>query len=123
MSTPIVQFYVTLRNAVKVYHWNTKSYPRHKATDQFVENIDKLTDSFVEVYIGRYGRDSDLGKTKTIVLPGFTEKSIIKFFEDARIWLSVKLPKLISEKDTDLLNIRDEILSEINQTLYLFTLK
>lgn len=123
MSTPIVQFYVTLRNAVKIYHWNTKSYPRHKATDQFVENIDKLTDSFVEVYIGRYGRDSDLGKTKTITLPGFTEKSIIKFLEDARVWLSTKLPKLISEKDTDLLNIRDEILGEINQTLYLFTLK
>ena len=123
MSTPIVQFYVTLRNAVKIYHWNTKSYPRHKATDQFVENIDKLTDSFIEVYIGRYGRDADLGKTKTITLPGFTEKSIIKFFEDARIWLSEKLPKLISEKDTDLLNIRDEILGEINQTLYLFSLK
>jgi len=123
MSTAIIQFYVTLRNAVKVYHWNTKSYPRHKATDQFVENIDKLTDSFVEVYIGRYGRDAALGKEMVITLPGFTEKTIIKFFEEARIWLSDKVPKLISEKDTDLLNIRDEILGEINQTLYLFTLK
>lgn len=123
MSAVIIQFYVTLRNAVKVYHWNTKSYPRHKATDQFVENIDKLTDSFVEVYIGRYGRDAALGKEMVIKLPGFTEKSIIKFFEEARVWLSDKVPKLISEKDTDLLNIRDEILGEINQTLYLFTLK
>jgi hypothetical protein len=123
MSAPIIQFYVTLRNAVKVYHWNTLSYPRHKATDQFVENIDKLTDSFVEVYIGRYGRDAALGKEMVITLPGFTEKTIIKFFEEARIWLSDKVPKLISEKDTDLLNIRDEILGEINQTLYLFTLK
>ena len=58
-----------------------------------------------------------------ITLPGFTEKSIIKFFEEARVWLSTKVPKLISEKDTDLLNIRDEILGEINQALYLFTLK
>lgn len=123
MSAAIIQFYVTLRNAVKVYHWNTKSYPRHKATDQFVENIDKLTDSFVEIYIGRYGREAALGKEMVITLPGFTEKSIIKFFEEARVWLSDKVPKLISEKDTDLLNIRDEILGEINQTLYLFTLK
>jgi hypothetical protein len=123
MSANIIQFYVTLRNGVKVYHWNTKSYPRHKATDQFVENIDKLTDSFVEVYIGRYGREAALGKEMVITLPGFTEKSIIKFFEEARVWLSDKLPKMLSEKDTDLLNIRDEILGEINQTLYLFTLK
>jgi len=123
MSAAIIQFYVTLRNAVKVYHWNTKSYPRHKATDQFVENIDKLTDSFVEIYIGRYGREAALGKEMIITLPGFTEKTIIKFFEEARVWLSEKVPKLISEKDTDLLNIRDEILGEINQTLYLFTLK
>ena len=123
MSAAIIQFYVTLRNAVKVYHWNTTSYPRHKATDQFVENIDKLTDSFVEIYIGRYGREAALGKEMVITLPGFTEKSIIKFFEEARVWLSTKVPKLISEKDTDLLNIRDEILGEINQALYLFTLK
>jgi DNA-binding ferritin-like protein len=123
MSAAIIQFYVTLRNAVKVYHWNTKSYPRHKATDQFIENIDKLTDSFVEIYIGRYGREAALGKEMVITLPGFTEKSIIKFFEEARVWLSTKVPKLISEKDTDLLNIRDEILGEINQALYLFTLK
>jgi hypothetical protein len=123
MSAAIIQFYVTLRNAVKVYHWNTKSYPRHKATDQFIENIDKLTDSFVEVYIGRYGRDAALGNEMVITLPGFNEKSIIKFFEEARIWLTDKVPKLISEKDTDLLNIRDEILGEINQTLYLFSLK
>ena len=123
MSAAIIQFYVTLRNAVKVYHWNTTSYPRHKATDQFVENIDKLTDSFVEIYIGRYGREAALGKEMIITLPGFTEKSIIKFFEEARVWLTDKVPKLIGEKDTDLLNIRDEILGEINQTLYLFTLK
>ena len=123
MSAAIIQFYVTLRNAVKVYHWNTTSYPRHKATDQFVENIDKLTDSFVEIYIGRYGREAALGKEMIITLPGFTEKSIIKFFEEARVWLTDKVPKLIGEKDTDLLNIRDEILGEINQALYLFTLK
>ena len=123
MSGPIIQFFMTLRNGVKVYHWNTTSYPRHKATDQFIENIDKLSDSFVEIYIGRYGRDAALGKEMKITLPGFTEISIINFFEEARIWLSDKIPLLVSEKDTDLLNIRDEILGEVNQTLYLFTLK
>lgn len=123
MSANIIQFFMTLRNASKIYHWNTRSHPRHKASDAFIENLDKLTDKFVEVYIGRYGRDPAMGKDWTLHLPGFTEKSIIKFFEEAREWLSNKLAKMLSEKDTDLLNIRDEILAEIHQTLYLFTLK
>jgi hypothetical protein len=122
MSASIIQFYMTLRNGVKVYHWNTKSYPRHKATDEFVDNIDKLTDKFVEVYMGKYGRDAAMGKTMHLTLPGFTDKSMVTFFEEARTWLTNSLPKLINEKDTDLLNIRDEILAEVNQTLYLFTL-
>jgi len=121
MSGAVIQFYMTLRNGVKLYHWNTKSYPRHKITDQFVENIDKLMDSFVEVYMGRYGRDKSLNKEMTVTLPSFTDKTVVAFFEDACVWLTEKLPKLISEKDSDLLNIRDEILAEINQTLYLFT--
>jgi hypothetical protein len=122
MSIAIIQFFMTLRNGVKLYHWNTKSYPRHKATDQFVENLDKLSDRFVEVYIGRYGRSPSLGKQMNITLAGSTEKSIVAFFEDAREWLTNDLPKMIKDRDTDLLNIRDEILAEINQTLYLFTL-
>lgn len=112
-----------LRNGVKLYHWNTLSYPRHKATDQFVENVDKLTDSFVEVYIGRYGRDPLMNKELTLKLPAFTEKSIVTFLEESRVWLEKEIPKLIKPKDTDLFNIRDEILAEINQALYLFTLK
>lgn len=123
MSATIIQFYMTLRNAAKIYHWNTKSHPRHKASDQFIENLDKLTDRFVEVYIGRYGRDPAMGKDWTLKLPGFTEKSIVIYLGEACTWLSNKLPKLLGEKDTDLLNIRDEILAEIHQTLYLFTLK
>lgn len=122
MSTSIVQFYMVLRNASKIYHWNTKSYPRHKASDEFVENMDKLIDRFVEVYVGKYGREVGLGKDMTIKLPGFNEKSIINFYTEARIWLSEALPKLLKNNDTDLLNIRDEMLAEINQLLYLFSL-
>jgi hypothetical protein len=113
---------MVLRNASKIYHWNTKSYPRHKASDEFVNNLDKLIDRFVEVYIGKYGREAGLGKDMTIKLPGFNEKSIIAFYTEARIWLSEALPKLLKSNDTDLLNIRDEILAEINQMLYLFSL-
>jgi hypothetical protein len=123
MSLPIIQFFMTLRNGSKNYHWNTTSYARHKASDQFVENMDKLIDRFVEVYIGKHGRPAGLGKDMALTLPGTTEKSIIAFLLSACDWLTNSLPKMIKPKDTDLLNIRDEMLAEINQTLYLFTQK
>jgi hypothetical protein len=122
MSANIVQFYISLRNAMKIYHWNTLSFPRHKASDELVASIDRLTDSFVEVYIGRYGRDKALGTDMTLKLPGLDEKQVVKFLEEANEWLSVRLPKLLKPHDTDLLNIRDELLASINQALYLFTL-
>jgi hypothetical protein len=122
MSATIVQFYLSLRNAVKIYHWITKSYPRHKATDAFVENMDKLIDRFVEVYIGRHGR-KDLSKIMTLELPILNESAVTKYLAEARAWLSDKLPSLLDKKDTDLINIRDEMLAEINQALYLFTLQ
>ena len=122
MSATIVQFYLSLRNAVKIYHWITKSYPRHKATDDFVENMDKLIDRFVEVYIGRHGR-KDLSKTMTLELPILNESAVTKYLAEARTWLSDKLPHMLDKKDTDLINIRDEMLAEINQALYLFTLQ
>jgi len=122
MAATIVQFYLSLRNSIKVYHWNTRSFPRHKATDDLVAKLDSLTDSFVEIYIGRHGRQ-DLSKPMTLDIPPLNEKAVIKYLEAARIWLSDKLPTLLHKHDTDLLNIRDEILGEINQALYLFTLQ
>ena len=122
MAATIVQFYLSLRNSIKVYHWNTHSNPRHKATDALIEKLDALTDSFMEIYIGRHGRQDLSAKPMTLDIPPLNEKAVIKYLEAARVWLSDKLPTLLHKKDTDLLNIRDEILGEINQALYLFTL-
>jgi hypothetical protein len=39
-------------------------------------------------------------------------------------WLTRDLPRFLNKtKDTDLLNIRDEILADLNQVLFLFRLK
>jgi hypothetical protein len=37
-------------------------------------------------------------------------------------WLVGTLPKLLKPEDSDLLNIRDEILADLNKARYLFTL-
>ena len=127
MSSAITKFFITLRSSLKLYHWNTLSYPRHIASDALIGKIDTLSDQFVEVYIGRYGRDrQSTKKTKDdvdISLPRLPEDEIVGYLEEARDWLTNRLSGMLKKNDTELFNIRDEIIGEINQCLYLFTLK
>ena len=122
MSAEIVHLMLTLRNQVKLYHWQTMSYPRHKATDDLVGKLDESIDKFVEVYIGKYGRPKLTGKSSTIHLRNFHDKQGPALLTEAVDWMTHDLPKKLKPTDTDLLNIRDEILADLNQTLYLFTL-
>lgn len=113
---------MTLRDQVKVYHWQTMSYPRHKATDDLVSSLDEKIDTFVETYMGKYGRPDFRGKASSIKIRNFHDKEASALLKEAIDWLTHKLPKHLKQSDTDLLNIRDEILGDLNKTLYLFTL-
>jgi len=123
MSAEIVTLMLTLRNQIKIYHWQTMKYPRHKATDDLVDKLDDNIDKFVEVYMGKYGRMDFKGKTACIKIHNFDDAEGPAYLQSAASWLTNKLPRMLKPTDTDLLNIRDEILADLNQTLYLFTLK
>jgi hypothetical protein len=115
----IVTTLLTIRNQIKLYHWQTGSFARHKATDDLTAALDTAIDTFVEVYMGRYGRPK---VSKTIKLGNYSEAEAQRFVSKQRKFLSEVLPRKIKKNDTDLLNIRDEILGELNKVLYLFTL-
>ena len=115
----IVTHLLTIRNQVKLYHWQTGSFARHKATDDLTAALDLNIDSFVESYMGRYGRPKVSGSIK---LHNFSESAAKSFVAKETKYLTSELPRKIGRNDTDLLNIRDEILAELNKTLYLFTL-
>lgn len=115
----LIHFFLQLRNQIKLYHWQTREYSRHMATDKTVDSLDKLIDQFVEIYIGKYGRPASISGTISFV--NLTEANAEKFVRSSIKYLQ-KLP-LSSTADTDLLNIRDEITGDLNQLLYLFTLK
>lgn len=123
MSATAVQFFLTMRNQIKLYHWQTHSYARHKATDEVVESLDKNIDRFVEVYIGKYGRPKLSGKNASFHLENLTDKKAVAFVKECIKILNGPLVKdLKPESDSDLFNIRDEMLSDLNQLLYLFSL-
>lgn len=115
----IVKFFFTLQLNMKMYHWNTTSYARHKASDEFGGKLLGLTDKFVEIFIGRY-------KVKPVVSSIKIDYSFLS--DDGSESLLLKSKKYLEEleiliKDSDLLTLRDELLGEINQTLYLYQLK
>ena len=123
MSAQHVHFFFTMREQVKLYHWQTGLFARHKATDDVLKALDDLIDKFVEIYMGKYGRPNITRTTNTIQIKNMSEKTAVKFVKDCLDYLQGPLTKSLKGPDTDLLNIRDEMLGELNQLLYLFTLK
>lgn len=115
----IVTHLLTIRNQIKLYHWQTGSFARHTATDALTATLDTNIDAFVESYMGRYGRPKVTGSIK---LHNFSESAAKSFVAQQTTYLTKVLPKTIKSTDTDLLNLRDTILGDLTKVLYLFTL-
>ncbi len=110
---------------VKLYHWKTHSYAQHKATDDFYGSLNDHMDEFIEVLMGKTNSRIDLMKHKTIKLIDLT--NMVQFkgkLTEFKSYLSnlEQTPFIKSMSNTDLLNIRDEILGDVNKLLYLLTL-
>ena len=112
--------FMFIRDQLKIYHWTTTSYARHKSSDALVNSLTEKMDKFLETIQGIHGKRLTLTAKKQISLKNENDKSIVKLLEKFKDWLNNVLPKYI-KKNTDLLNIRDDILSDVNNTIYLFT--
>ena len=117
----IVRIMLEMLNVVKLYHWNTRSYSQHKATDELYGRLNENIDKFVEVLLGKDG--SRINRIeKKLLIRDFSNISDFKqqiyeyreFLKDLSIYFD-------NRNDSDLLSIRDDILADINQFLYLLT--
>ena len=118
----LVNYFLELLMTIKVYHWKTKSYAEHKATDELYSSLNENIDKFVEVMLGKYKMRLVMkGKSIKFTDPS-TKAGIKKIINSYKILLEKHMNKyIIVSKDTDLINIRDEILGSLNQFLYLLT--
>ena len=123
MSAADIHFLLTVRNQIKLYHWQTRVYARHIATDGVLKELDELIDSYVEIYIGKYGRPRLTGSDAVLHVQNLTEAGATKTVKAAIRYMMGPLVKhLNKDVDTDLINLRDEMVAHMNQLLYLFTL-
>lgn len=109
------------QNAIKIYHWQTPKYARHKASDKLFNTMLDKIDQFVEVLQGSWGLRINFAQKIDIPINNMTDANIVETLNIFKGWLSTNLPSMLRPTDTDLINIRDEMLSAINQSLYLFT--
>ena len=117
-----VNFLLGLACQVKIMHWQTKGYAKHKALDETFDELLDLTDTFVEEAMGKYGRFTLDDETDTIKLFNVNDintKAMIKKVVEALNQFTDQF----DEKDTNLLNVRDEILGLFQKLNYLLTLE
>ena len=111
---------------VKLFHWKTMSYATHKATDDLYSKLNENMDSFIEILLGKSGSRIDLMSNKTIKLVDLTSsesfKREINVFKNYLVNLNDN-KALKQMSNTDLFNIRDTILGDLNQLLYLLSFK
>ena len=123
MSADAVQFFFEMRAQIKLYHWQTQRFSRHKATDEVIEALDKLIDEYVETYMGKYGRPRMTGATSTIKVMNMADSTAARYIRSCIAYLQGPLVRRLKPADTDLVNLRDEMLGELNKLLYLYSLK
>ena len=117
-----VNFFLGLQSQMRINHWQTKGFARHEAFGGFYETVDPLIDQFLEQAMGKYGRFTLDEETKTIELSNFSEIDLKNLLNTLRNALN-QFSEQCEPQDTDLLNLRDEILGEVNKLGYLLTLE
>ncbi len=120
----ITVYFLEMLMMVKLFHWKTHSFATHKATDELYESLNEHIDSFIEVLLGKTGTRINLTQKRSISLVDLNSQASLKArIEQFKKYLvSLNTNKAVA-LDTDLLNIRDEILGDLNKFLYLLTFK
>jgi DNA-binding ferritin-like protein len=116
---------LTLQNQLKVFHWQTQkkvgSYAQHVAFGTAYDELGEKIDDFIEIYQGKNG--VLMGKDGFVVKLKNLSDNPESFIDSYVSYLSNNVPQALEESDTDLLNIRDEMLAILNQTKYRLNMK
>jgi Family of unknown function (DUF5856) len=105
---------------MKLFHFQTELYGAHKASDAYIEKFATTMDKFLEIAQGIYGRLT----IKKFKLEGssHTDENIMKHIEGIITLLRTGIDDVL-DTYTDLINIRDELVGDVEQLKYLLSFK
>jgi len=116
----IVKRFLEVLNMVKLYHWKTHSYAQHKATDELYAQLNKHIDEFVEVLLGKENRRVKMVEKQLRLIDSESSHDLKTHMYEFREFLA-NMDEYFNKKDGGLLSIRDDLLVDVNQFLYLMT--
>lgn len=110
-----------MQKQYQIFHWQTTSFSQHKSFGKIYESLDESIDTFIETYMGKYGRVISASKFN-LKMSNYSDLNFISA-TDSYIEFLINLTNMLdSNRDTDLLNTRDEILGSLNRLKYFLTL-
>jgi len=110
------------RDQIHFWHLETTSYAEHKALDTLYNEILTLTDELVETCFGKGGRISFGGVT--MKFSEYNKETVRTYLKSLANYIGGEAREIYDkDKDTDILNILDEINILINRTSYMLTLE
>ena len=115
IQTFLLEQFFNHRTMIKMLHFQTKMYGAHKALDVYLTKFDLQFDSFMEVSQGIFGIvEASKIKISTKMATDETIQSRLESFSEFLRSLTETHGKY-----TDLLTIRDEMLTNVNTLKYL----
>jgi len=122
MVEELIKKLVQIQLQWRFLHWQTFGDAKHRTYGEIYEGLDDLIDSFTETMMGKYGRPK-FEPEFAIMFQDISALSIQNFMDGITEFLVSMSDQLDARYDTDLLNLRDEMLAVINKSKYLLTLK
>jgi hypothetical protein len=99
---------------LKLYHWQTHSYARHKASDELYDKLTDFMDQLVEY--GTYQTRLRV-VAQCIKIHNMTDDNAVSFLEDLS-----NVIENIQTNDQGIRARRDDLIGYLHQTIYLFHL-
>jgi hypothetical protein len=113
---------VQIQIQFKFLHWQTHGDAKHRTYGKVYDKLGDFIDEFAEIMMGKYGR-VEFEPEFSIMFQNMGSLNLQNFLDGITEFLVGMTDQLDSRYDTDLLNLRDEMLGTINKTKYLLTLK
>ena len=101
------------RDVTHSVHLNTRSYAKHKALNEFYDEIVDAADEFAEAYQGRHGLIGPIS-----LQSAKKTSNVLEFLEDSLADIEKARYEVCDKSDTAMQNIIDEIVGLYLSTIY-----